>query len=259
MSINIPQITQPFPIATTGTGQGSAVPNLGQGGTSTPASTLGTGGGVVGPIPMAPEVRQALTQILGMLQALAATLAPKNAGTGGTSLLGTGGTAGTTGTGGTVSPLGTNLLGTGGTAGTTGTGGTAGTSNPALSSFSGFSGVNGLNITALPNVPQLAQAPASFFTPIALPQQVAAPPVVAPVAAPQAKIPLTSGDELQQRIQLFDRSNPNNIAGLAQFLTNSYSNTSAFVPQADGTLLYSVSGKTFKIAATGLTPRVQVG
>jgi hypothetical protein len=257
MSINsiFPQLAPPI-TPVTGVPTPNVTPpgvNLGTGGTS---SSLTPGGGVIGPIAMAPEVRQALTQILSMLQALAATMAPSgNAGTGGT--------AGTNG-------LNLNIatpppaFGTGGTAiGTGGTSipsiGTGGTTNPAISNFAGFSGVSGLNITGLPPVPQLAVAPTSFFTPIASPQATPPPTVIAPPVAttPQAKIPLTSGAELQQRIQLFNQSNPNNVAGLAQFLTNSYSNTSVFTPQADGTLLYTVNGgAAFKIAATGLTPRV---
>jgi hypothetical protein len=134
----------------------------------------------------------------------------------------------------------------------------------------GFTGVNALTISGLPPAPTLPQAPTSFFTPIATPgvPLPGAAPAPAPVPAavpapaagapPAAKIPLASGEELQQRIQTFNRANPNNLQGLAQFLTNSYNNTSQFVLQPDGNLLYGVAGKTFVIAATGLTPRQEV-
>jgi pyruvate dehydrogenase E2 component (dihydrolipoamide acetyltransferase) len=135
----------------------------------------------------------------------------------------------------------------------------------------GFTGVNNLTISGLPPAPTLPQAPTSFFTPIATPgvpapgapaPAPAAAPAAAPApaagAAPVAKIPLTSGEELQQRIQTFNRANPTNMQGLAQFLTNSYNNTTQFVLQPDGNLLYGVAGKTFVIAATGLTPRQEV-
>jgi hypothetical protein len=131
----------------------------------------------------------------------------------------------------------------------------------------GFTGVNNLTISGLPPAPTLPQAPTSFFTPIATPgvpapgvpaPGVPAPAAPAPAAAPAAKIPLASGEELQQRIQAFNRANPNNLQGLAQFLTNSYNNTTQFVLQPDGNLLYGVAGKTFVIAATGLTPRQEV-
>lgn len=125
----------------------------------------------------------------------------------------------------------------------------------------GFAGVNNLTISSLPPAPNLPPAPTSFFTPIAMPTAAPAPAPVAlapGVAPPAAKIPLTSGEELQQRIQNFNRANPNNLQGLAQFLTNSYSNTTPFTLQPDGKLLYGVSGKTFVIDSSGLTPRQEV-
>jgi hypothetical protein len=125
----------------------------------------------------------------------------------------------------------------------------------------GFAGVSNLTISGLPPAPNLPPAPTSFFTPIAMPAAAPAPAPVAPApgaAPPAAKIPLTSGEELQQRIQNFNRANPNNLQGLAQFLTNSYSNTTPFTLQPDGKLLYGVSGKTFVIDSSGLTPRQEV-
>jgi hypothetical protein len=240
LGVPTPTLTATAGTAGTATAGTAAKPTAtaGTAGTATPAATAGTATTAAGGL--SDHCRQVLTQIMNMLRSLMASM------TGSASLTGVPCPPGT------IAPA------------------KAPAPAPAAAQLAtAGTGVSPAQIrTATPTPAPVTAAPVSFFTPIATsvptvaapaPLPIAAPVAAAPtpLAAPVQKIPLTDGNELQQRIQNFNKTSPGNTAGLVQFLNASYSNT-AFTARPDGNLAYTVGTSNFLINATGLTPRVQV-